>query len=85
MWEYPKSALHQAAIDAKKPERDREAAKSLAAQRKQLQQSDGELALKEIEATKIAILAKTLRLREARMAREALAPSAKAYKTSNKR
>lgn len=85
MWEYPKSALHQAAIDAQKPERDREAAKSLAAQRKHLQQIDGELALKEIEATKIAILAKTLRLREARMVREALALSAKGYETPNKR
>ena len=29
MWEYPKSQLHQAAIDKMKPERDRELARSM--------------------------------------------------------
>jgi hypothetical protein len=84
MWIYPKSAVHQAAIDAAKPERDREASRALKAQKMLARQSDGESALKEHEAYKVAILAKTVRLRAARLAREAAALSAKADKGTKK-
>jgi hypothetical protein len=47
-------------------------------------QSDGESALKEHEASKVAILAKTVRLRAARLALEAAALSAKADKGTKK-
>ncbi len=40
MWEYPKSQLHQAAIDAMKPERDREAARAVAFKLKHSRQQD---------------------------------------------
>src|SRR3954453_3729659 len=86
MWEYPKSARHQAAIDAQRSDRDRESAESVATQKKLLRQSETELALKEIEASKVAVLAKTLRLRAARLAPEAIALPAKAYNSrKNKR
>jgi hypothetical protein len=84
MWIYPKSAVHQAAIDAAKPERDREASRALKAQKMLARQSDGENALKEHEASKVAILAKTVRLRTARLAREAAALAAKADKGTKK-
>lgn len=70
MWDYPKSAVHQAAIDAMKPELDIAAAKAIAAQNKARRVSDAIQALKEREAEKIAIRAKTARLRAARLARE---------------
>jgi SepF-like predicted cell division protein (DUF552 family) len=70
MWEYPKSALHQAAIDAAKPERDREEAKSRVAAAKILREKDAQAALQEIETGRLSILAKTQRLRAARLALE---------------
>ncbi len=74
MWEYPKSALHQAAIDAAKPERDRAAAKSRVTQGRLLREKEARTALQEIETERLAILAKTQRLRAARLA---LAPQTK--------
>jgi hypothetical protein len=71
MWNYPKSRLHQAAIDAEKPERDREAAKSKVAEAKLRREQEAVQALQEREADRIAVLAKTQRLRAARLALEA--------------
>ncbi len=68
MWEYPKSRLHQAAIDKMKPERDREVARSLAAQRKLLRERDAANTVRDQEDDKLATLAKTQRLRAARLA-----------------
>ena len=77
MWDYPKSPVHQAAIDAMKPERDREAAKSMAAQMKLRRAREAEQALKDSEVDRVAVLAKTARLRAARLA---LAADARAKK-----
>jgi len=71
MWDYPKSAAHQAAIEARKPRLDIAAAKAIAAQNKARRASDAIQALKEHEAEKIATRTKTARLRAARLAREA--------------
>jgi len=71
MWDYPKSAVHQAAIDAMKPALDIAAAKSAAAKKKLERAGAAVQALKEREAEKIAIRAKTARLRAARLARAA--------------
>jgi hypothetical protein len=70
MWEYPKSALHQAAIDAAKPERDRAAAKSRVTEGRLLREKEARTALQELETDRLAILAKTQRLRAARLAVE---------------
>ena len=67
----PKSALHQAAIDAMKPERDREAARSMEAQSKLRREREATQALKDHEVERLAALAKTERLRAARLARAA--------------
>ena len=71
MWNYPKSPLHQAAIDATKPERDLEASRSTTAQIKLRRERDAVQAAKDREADKRAVLANTERLRAARLAREA--------------
>jgi len=71
MWDYPKSAVHQAAIDAMKPELDIAAAKAMAAQSKLQRARDAVQALKEREAEKVATREKTARLRAERLAREA--------------
>ena len=68
MWHYPKSPLHQAAIDAMKPERDREAARAMAAQMKVRREREAAQALKDNEVNRLAVLAKTARLRAARLA-----------------
>jgi hypothetical protein len=68
MWIYSKSALHQAAIDAMKPERDREAARAMAAQMKLRREREAAQALKDHEVKRLATLAKTERLRAARLA-----------------
>ena len=68
MWDYRKSPVHQAAIDAMKPERDREAAKSMAAQMKLRRARDAVQAIKDSEVNRLAVLAKTARLRAARLA-----------------
>ena len=67
MWTYAKSALHQAAIDAMKPERDREAARAVAAEMKLRREREAAQALKDHEASRLATLAKTQRLRAARL------------------
>lgn len=79
VWSYPKSAVHQAAIDKMKPVRDAAAAKSSAAQIKLHREQDAKLANKEHEAEKITTLAKTARLRAARLALEAEAPTKKSF------
>ena len=68
MWTYPKSPLHQAAIDAMKPERDREAARAMSAQLKLRREREAAQALRDREVNRLAILAKTERLRTARLA-----------------
>jgi hypothetical protein len=84
MWNYPKSALHQAAIDAMKPELDIAAAKAMAAQSKLRRASDAVQALKEHEAEKIATRAKTARLRAERLARAAEVQSPSLAKSARK-
>ncbi len=69
MWDYPKSPLHQAAINEMKPERDREALRAAAAEMKLRREQEAAQAIKDHEAQKIATLAKTQRLRAARLAR----------------
>ena len=81
MWTYPKSALHQAAIDAKKPERDREEAFSKAAQSKLYRERHAAQALKDHAENRLATLAKTARLRAERLAREAEDPQLKKQRT----
>jgi hypothetical protein len=84
MWNYPKSALHQAAIDAMKRENDIATAKAMAAQKKLLRADDAAQALKDIEAEKVAVHAKTARLRAARLARAADEQSRSRAKTARK-
>lgn len=71
MWNYPKSAVHQAAIDAMKPSLNIKDARALAAQSRLQRAREAARALKERETEKIAIQAKTARLRAERLAREA--------------
>jgi len=78
MWEYPKSALHQAAIDAAKPERDRAAAKARVTEGRLLREKEARTALQELETDRLAILAKTQRLRAARLALE---PQTKGFRS----
>jgi hypothetical protein len=58
----------QAAIDAMKPERDRDAARAMAAQMKLRREREATNALKDQEVKRLATLAKTARLRAARLA-----------------
>ena len=67
MWKYPKSALHQAAIE--KLDRDREIARATAAATKLRRGQLAKKALTGYEIDKLAILAKTQRLRAERLAR----------------
>ena len=73
MWNYPKSPLHQAAIDNQKQDRDRETARATAAATKLNRKLDREQtakkALAKYEIDRLAILAKTKRLRAERLAR----------------
>jgi hypothetical protein len=71
MWHYPKSRLHQVVIDAAKAERDLEVGRSMAAQAKPRLQREALQTVIERQADKLAILAKTERLRADRLAREA--------------
>ncbi len=59
MWTYPKSELHQAAIDAMKPERDRETARAMAVEMKLRREREAAHALKDHGANRLATLAKT--------------------------
>ncbi|MBY0558919.1 hypothetical protein [Hyphomicrobium sp.] len=74
MWNHSKPVQHQTAIDATKPERDREAAKSRVAEAKLRRQREAEQAIQDREAERLAIQIKTQRLRAERLAREALEP-----------
>jgi hypothetical protein len=67
MWDYPKSPRHQAAIDKLKAEHDREAARP--AQVKLRRETQAAEVMKEHQAARLATLAKTARLRAARLAR----------------
>jgi hypothetical protein len=69
MWNYPKSPLHQAAIDNQKLDRDREIARSTAAQTKLRREQTAKKALMDYEIDRLATLAKTQRLRAERLAR----------------
>ncbi len=71
MWEYPKSRLHQAAIDASKFERSLEAGRTASAQSKLRREQEAADAAKGREADKLAVLANTARLRAERLTREA--------------
>ena len=67
MWNYPKSPLHQAAIDNRKLDRERETATAL--ETKLRRDQTAHKALTEYEIDRIATLAKTERLRAERLAR----------------
>lgn len=71
MWNYPKSAKHQLAIDALQPERDREAARTRVAVAKLRREQEAVQAKIDRETDRLATLAKTQRLRAARLALEA--------------
>ena len=80
---YPKQggkcALHPAAIDAMKPDRDREAFHAMVARMKQRREREAEQALN--LRRRLATLAKTERLRAERLARTADAQSKKTPKS----
>ena len=84
MWTYQKSARHQNAIDAMKPERDRAAAHAMAAELKLRREREAVQALKDHEEKRLATLAKTQRLRAARLALEAESPAKKPARTRAK-
>jgi hypothetical protein len=69
MWNYPKSPLHQAAIDNQKLDRDREIARATAAATKLGREQTAKKALTDHEVDRLATLAKTQRLRSERLAR----------------
>ena len=69
MWNYPKSPLHQAAIDKQELDRDREIARAMAAAARVGREQTAEKALTDYEIDRIATLAKTQRLRSERLAR----------------
>lgn len=71
VWDYPKSERHQAAIDAMKTTHDIAASRVVANKGELRREKDAALAVRERETEKIAIRAKTARLRAARLAREA--------------
>ena len=74
MWDYPKSPHHQAAIDKLKADHDRDAAHPVQVKlRRETQATD---VMKEQEAARLATLAKTARLRAARLARTDATPTA---------
>ena len=68
MWEYHKSARHQAIIDEIKVDADRSAAQAKTAAIKLGRERDAKLALTEHEMKRVATLAKTKRLRAERLA-----------------
>jgi hypothetical protein len=74
MWDYPKSAKHQAFIDQLQVDHARELAKARAQER---ERSDARPALDEIRANAMAARVKTARLRAERLARLAATPVGK--------
>jgi hypothetical protein len=75
MPENHKVAIARSELGLKVPERNRIAILSTAAERKRLRDRDASLAIKEHEASRIATLATTARLRAERLARLADAPT----------
>ena len=73
MWSYSKNPVLHGATDQKKPERNREEVLAQAAELKQQRARDASQAMKDHETSKQETLAKTARLRAARLA---LAPGA---------
>jgi hypothetical protein len=68
MWSYSKNPVLQGATDQKKTERNREVTLAKAAEAKLLRDRDASQAMKEHKAERLATLAKTARLRAARLA-----------------
>jgi hypothetical protein len=68
MWNYPKSAKHQAFIDQLQSTHDRELAEFRVAEKSQKRAEDSRQALEEIESKRNATRAQTARLRAARLA-----------------
>lgn len=76
MWNYPKSAKHQAFIDQLQATHERELAKFKAAEKRQERAEDGRRALDEAKAKVIETRIKTARLRAERLAGTAGIPLA---------
>jgi hypothetical protein len=68
MWSYSKNPVLQGATDQKKPERNREDILARAAESKLMRDRDASQAMKDHEAARLETLAKTARLRTARLA-----------------
>jgi hypothetical protein len=77
MWNYPKSAKHQAFLDELKANHDRELAQVRVAEKKQMRAGDAQQALDEIKAKLTATRAQTARLKAERLARLAAVASVK--------
>jgi hypothetical protein len=77
MWSYSKNPVLQGAIDQKKPERSREDVLARAAELKLKRGRDASQAMKDHEMARQETLAKTARLRAARLALSAAAASSK--------
>ena len=75
-WSYTKNPMVPGATDQKKPERDRETVLAKAAELKLKRDRDASQAMKEYQAERAQTLAKTARLRAARLALEAQAAAA---------
>lgn len=82
MWSYTKNPVLPGATDKKVPERNREAVLAKAAELKLQRERDASQAMKEHHAEKLATLAKTARLRAARLALAADAAPPKKPKRS---
>lgn len=82
MWNYPKSAKHQAFLAELKASHDRELARVRGAEKKEMRAGDAQQALDEIKAKVSAARTQTTRLRAERLARDAAQPRASA-KTKN--
>jgi hypothetical protein len=68
MWSYSRNPVLHGATDQKKPERNREDVLARAAELKQKRDRDASQAMRDHEAAKQETLAKTARLRAARLA-----------------
>jgi hypothetical protein len=68
MWSYSKNPVLQGATDQKKPERNREDVLARAAEQKLKRDRDASQAMKDHEMARQETLAKTARLRAARLA-----------------
>lgn len=77
MWSYSKNPILNGAIDQKLPERDRNVVLATAAALKLKRDRDASQAMKELDAARLATLAKTARLKAERLAREIEALAAK--------